>query len=880
MIPSHMSAESFFRNWSSPEFPTVESLLSAIVASSDDAIISKNLEGVVTGWNPAAERIFGWTAAEIVGESLMKIFPEDRLREEPRIIEKLKRGERVEHFETVRVRKDGGEIHVELTISPVRDKEGRIVGASKIARDITQRRLTEAALERQQAKMRAVNEVGRQLVAERDVEKLVQAVTDAGRELCGADFGAFFYTVAGEEGGHFTLFTLSGAPREAFEKLGMPRRTAIFAPTFDGQGVVRVADVLADPRYGHTPPHHGMPEGHLPVRSYLAVPVVTRSGGVLGGLFFGHPEPNVFSDEAEELLVALAAQASVAIENARLYSALERDLEVQRRLESALRESEALSSAVLGSTADCIKVIDPDGTLISMNAPGLAHFGVRDVEQLRGRLWPDLWPEPMRHVIHQALEEARQGRVARFQGACEMAGGDERWWDVIISPLHSADGAVTRLTATSRDMTDLRRAEQATQAAWIEAQRQSRMKDEFFATLSHELRTPLQSILGWAQILRSDGCTPEDLELGLETISRNADAQTRIIDDLLDLNRILSGKVRLDVQRLSLAEVLEEALETVRPAAQAKEIRLQPVIDPLARPVSGDPNRLRQVFWNLLSNALKFTPRGGRIQVLLERVNSHLEVTVADNGEGIDPAFLPHVFDRFRQADATTTRRHGGLGLGLAIVKNLVELHGGNVRAKSGGPGQGAAFTIVLPLAAVVAEPEDAPREHPADGSTLAIESPLARLTGVSVLVVDDEPDARTLIARILERAGAEVRTAGSAAEALAALECTVPDVLVSDIGMPGTDGYTLIRAVRLLSRDKGGNVPALALTAYTRSEDRIKAVSAGFQTHLAKPADALELLTLVDSLARGATSRRSGGGAVPAGGVDAASAARERSTA
>ncbi len=391
-----------------------------------------------------------------------------------------------------------------------------------------------------------------------------------------------------------------------------------------------------------------------------------------------------------------------------------------------------------------------------------------------------------------------------------------------------------------------------------EAERASRMKDEFLATLSHELRTPLNAILGWSQILKRKGTEDEDVAEGLAVIERNARAQTQIIEDLLDMSRIISGRVRLEVQRVDLAEVVEAAVETVKPAAEARGVRVQVVLDPVAGPVSGDPGRLQQVFWNLLINAVKFTPRDGRVQVMLERVNSHVEVSVIDSGEGITPEFLPQVFDRFRQADGSTTRRHGGLGLGLAIVKQLVELHGGNVRAKSAGVGQGSTFTVMLPVMAVRegAEPGEERRHPTADGAAGGVKEEAEKLeggdiAGMRVVVVDDEADARALMKRLLEENGAAVMVAGSAAEALEVLKRERPDVLVSDIGMPGEDGYSLIRRVRGLRGEEGGATPAVALTAYARAEDRMKAVGAGFQHHVAKPVEPGALIAVVGSLRR-----------------------------
>lgn len=439
------------------------------------------------------------------------------------------------------------------------------------------------------------------------------------------------------------------------------------------------------------------------------------------------------------------------------------------------------------------------------------------------------------------------------------ADGSYRWFLVRALPILGPEGAVARWYGTCTDIHDQRALlEQNAQlleserAARSEAERTSRVKDEFLSTLSHELRTPLTAILGWTQILRGDPANTADMESGLGTIERNARAQKGIIEDLLDMSSIISGKVRLDVQLLDLASVIEAAVNTVRPAATAKNIRLQPVIDPQARTVTGDPNRLQQVFWNLLSNALKFTPKGGSVEIILERVHSHLEVHVIDSGEGIAPEFLPNVFDRFRQQDSSTTRRHGGLGLGLAIVKQLVELHGGSIHVESAGVGKGTAVRVMLPLTAIqpAAEPTDPGRPAGSKSPAAPASAGRPRLFGIKVLVVDDEFDARNLVKRLLEDRQATVRMAGDAEEALELLRADPPDVLISDIGMPGEDGYSFIRRVRLLPLEEGGGTPAVALTAYARTEDRQKAILAGFQMHLAKPVESGELLELVASLA------------------------------
>jgi signal transduction histidine kinase len=401
-----------------------------------------------------------------------------------------------------------------------------------------------------------------------------------------------------------------------------------------------------------------------------------------------------------------------------------------------------------------------------------------------------------------------------------------------------------------RDITERRQAAaerelllESERAARSAAEHMSSMKDEFLATLSHELRTPLGAILGWAQILRRGAKSEQDLQRGLETIERNARAQAQLIDDLLDMSSINSGKLQLELQPLNPAAVIEAAIEAVRPLAASKGVDIDVLLEPLERPVPGDPGRLQQVVWNLLVNAIKFTARTGTVQVRLACVDGKAEISVTDNGVGIAPEFLGQMFDRFRQADGSKTRSFGGLGLGLSIVKSLTEMHGGMVRASSGGLGCGATFTVILPLLPC------------ADGSATGRQSMHAfvpvDLAGIRVLVVDDEPDARAMLRRLLEDCEATVISAGSAAEALELLQRELPDVLVSDIGMPGVDGYELLKRVRLLEAEQGGRTPAIALTAFARPQDRTQALSAGYQAHVAKPVEQSELVATVAGVAR-----------------------------
>lgn len=407
--------------------------------------------------------------------------------------------------------------------------------------------------------------------------------------------------------------------------------------------------------------------------------------------------------------------------------------------------------------------------------------------------------------------------------------------------------AVASQTAAAGDSARLYREAEAARDA---AEAANRAKDQFLSTLSHELRAPLNAIYGWATILERGDLGAEQSRRALQIILRNVNAQVRLIDDLLDLSRVGTGKLRLDVQPVDLRGVIQEGLDSIRPAAEAKGIQLQSVLASPGGPVSGDPDRLRQVVWNLLSNAVKFTPKGGRVRIQLQRINSHVEILVSDTGEGIGADLLPHIFDRFRQGDSSSTRPRGGLGLGLALVRSLVELHGGTVFAESPGEGRGATFAVQLPvMLASVVEPA-APEAPVAPGPSATALSSAPSLTGVRVLVVDDDLVAVDLSREILMRAGAQVWGCAGGGEALPMLQQWRPDVLVSDIEMPGLDGYSLIRRVRALEPDRGGKTPAVALSAYSRPEDRVRSLMAGFNLHVSKPVEPSELITIVASLA------------------------------
>ena len=536
--------------------------LAAIVQSSDDAIISKDLNGIVTSWNTAAEQMFGYSAAEMIGKSIRTIIPHDRQSEEDQVLSRIRQGLRVDHFETIRRRKDGSLLPISLTVSPVIDSRGTVIGASKIARDISERKHADEerarlfqAVQSQAAITRTLNNVGTVVTSALDRDSIVQSVTDAAREATGAEFGAFFYNVMEPSGARYVPNIVSGASSEALRDLPHPHMTAIFAATFQGQGIIRLDDVTKDPRYTHTPETEPSPRGAPAVRSYLAVPVRARSGDVLGALVFGHSAAGVFTPQHEQVAVGIASWASVALENARLY---------------------------------------------------------------------------------------------------------------------------------------------------LDAQEANRLKDEFLATLSHELRTPLNAILGYARMLHGQVfADPDKRARAVTTIERNAAALAHIVNDVLDVSRIISGKIRLQRERVNLVELVRYAVDAVMPSAIEKSLEISASYDCEDAHVEGDVARLQQVLWNVASNAVKFTDPGGRIDVELTCRDREAEITVTDTGIGMPREFLPRAFDRFSQHEAGPTRERGGLGLGLSISRDLVELHGGRIEASSPGPGCGTTFRIVLPLATV-----------------------------------------------------------------------------------------------------------------------------------------------------------------------------------
>jgi PAS domain S-box-containing protein len=653
-----------------------DALLAAIVASSDDAIVTKGLDGVITTWNAGAERLFGYAAAEAVGRHITLIIPKDHLAEETFVMQSVIAGTGMSHFETVRVRKDGGLIDISLAVSPVRDSTGTIIGASKIARDITAQKRLAAHLDEEIRIVETLNRIGVMVTGTLDRDRVVSAVLDASVDVTLATAGVFMCPEPG--GGERICSSTRGSTGDAF----LPRRPSPAATDesrLDISKVIRVPDIAADRQSWGTFIFGPSMETGLPVRSYLSIPVVARSGALLGRVCMGHSDPNVFTERHERLAIGIAGWGALALENAQLYQ---------------------------------------------------------------------------------------------------------------------------------------------------EAQRANQLKDDFLATLSHELRTPLNAIMGWAQILGSTVVDERARVRATETIQRNARVQARLVDDLLDVSRIVSGKLVLRREEVELTSVIAAAIEDIRPSAAEREIELRSFIHD-GGVVIGDPARLQQIVWNLLSNAVKFTPRGGVVTVTLTRAERTAQLTVADTGQGIDPEFLAHVFDRFRQADPSSTRRHGGLGLGLGIVQHLTQAHGGVVHAISEGIGHGATFVVQLPVRDSDYVPAGPGRRESSSDAT-------SRLAGVRVLAVDDERDAADVLAMALRSAGAEVVTANSARDALVEVGLDGFDVVLADIGMPDMDGYALMRALRADPARKA--FLAIAVTAYASPAERASAIEAGFDLHLSKP--------------------------------------------
>lgn len=527
------------------------------------------------------------------------------------------------------------------------------------------------------------------------------------------------------------------------------------------------------------------------------------------------------------------------------------DITDRKKIENELRISDEFNRSIYENSPDCVTVLEPNGTLLSMNTNGMYLMEIEDFKPFIGRVWTDFWDGKEPQKALQAVEMARNGKANQFEDYGKTAGGTLKYWEITVNPIFDDKGKPIRLISTLRDVTERKEAEterdklfQSEQTARHDAEIANRMRDEFLATVSHELRAPLNSILGWGKMLQQGKLNQEMSSKAIDSIVRNANSQNRLIEDLLDVSRIISGKVRLEIVKVKLNKLVETALESVSPAADAKNIRLNFIEDAKVSNISGDPNRLQQVIWNLLTNAIKFTPHGGEVTVEIKRLKSEVEILVSDTGIGIKEEFLPHIFKRFSQADSSSVRKFGGLGLGLAIVRHIVEMHGGNVKVISEGENTGAVFIVSLPL---IVDKQDYQINN--DTQELKKEFLTAQknisLEGLLILIVDDEIESRQMLLQALMLYGATVITASNVKDALDQINAKNPDIIVSDIGMPEDDGYSLIKKVRALPNEKG-QIPAIAVTAFSRAQDRARALNSGFQNHISKPVEIERLATII----------------------------------
>ncbi|MGE0157789.1 MAG: PAS domain S-box protein [Gemmatimonadales bacterium] len=777
-----------------------QAYLAAIVDSSEDAILSKDLDGIIQSCNKTAERIFGYAAHELVGRSVRMLIPPDRQHEEDEILGRIRQGQRIAHFETVRLKKNGDAIDISLSVSPIFDPAGKIIGVSKIARDITEQKRLARELAAQQEWFRVtLASIGDAVIAS-DVEGNVAFQNARAESLTG-----------------WTTEESAGRPLTDIFRIVDERSGAAVANP--AERVLRSGRVVA-------------------LGNHVAL--IARDGSL-----------RPIADSAAPIRDARGRTIGVVL--------IFRDVSEERRAEEALNEQREWYETTLESIGDAVIATDAKGRVVFMNriAETLTGWSARAA---RGRDCSDVF-----RIINEGTRGRVDSPVAKVlaEGVIESldshtlliaADGTEVPIDDSGAPIRRRDGQIVGTVLVFRDISERRRSENerrlavaererilaSERAARTEAERATRVKDEFVAMVSHELRTPLNAILGWSHLMAQSEHNPDVIRRGVDVIARNTRVQAQLISDLLDVSGIMSGKLRLAVEQVDPAVIVSEAVETVQPSAHEKGVAIRTDLEQNVGSIAADPSRLQQVIWNLLWNAIKFTPAGGSVAVSLRRSGPNVEITVSDTGLGIPADFLPHLFERFQQASPSITRRFGGLGLGLSIVKYLVDMHGGRVSAESEGEGKGSRFTVSIPAAGPTVRSTAGAagsRSSPDDATTLA---------DLAVVIVEDDRDTLDFLARYLTSCGARVTTATSAAEALAILPGVTADVLVSDIGLPEMDGYELIRKVRGSEPGRGAGIPAIALTAYARPDDRSRAFRAGFQAHLAKPIEPTDLVAAI----------------------------------
>ncbi len=780
--------------------------LAAIVTSSTDAIITKDLNGIIQSSNASCERIFGYSEAELVGRSILVLIPPERHTEEDMILGKMRKGERIEHFETVRVAQDGRKLDISLSVSPIKDDTGTIVGVAKVARDITEQKRLANELAAQQQWFRVT----------------LGSIGDA--------------VIASDANGRVTFLN---PPAEALT--GWTARDAA------GRDLAEVFQIINE----KTRKTVGNPAG-----------LVMRTGAVVG---LANHTVLIHRDGSERPIADSAAPIRDDTGSVIGAVLVFRDVTEQRRAEDDIAEQREWFETTLESIGDAVIATDVQGRIAFMN-PVAEHLTGWRLGDAREHACDEVF-----RIVNENTRAIVDSPVARVLAEGVVVGlanhtvliaadGSERPIDDSGAPIRNRSGRIVGVVLVFRDVTERRRADlekrvvaaererllEAERAARSDAERANRVKDEFVAMVSHELRTPLNAILGWTQLMAQTSRDEDLVRRGIDVIGRNTRIQAQLISDLLDMSRIVSGKLRITIEKVNVRSLVQAAIDTVLQAAEAKQITIHQELDPTAD-VAGDPARLQQVAWNLLLNAVKFTPDGGSIFVRVRQAGSDVEITVRDTGVGIREDFLPHIFERFEQGDPSITRRFGGLGLGLSIAKHLVDLHGGTIGAASPGEGKGASFTVVLPAGTFAA---NSARAINAGGATDSATHESDALNGMRILIVEDEKDTLDFISRFLVSYGAEVVAAASAKEAIALVSTAGANVLISDIGLPDVDGYELLQRIRRLDASAGG-IPAIALTAYARAEDRMLAFRAGYQAHLAKPVEPSQLVATIVDLAR-----------------------------
>ena len=886
--------------------------LKCLLEANVDGIIAFDRDCRYTTWNRAMERISGIKREDVLGKRALEIFPcLQETGDERYYFEALSGRSVVAETRPYTIGKTGKRGYYDGYYSPRHDERGEVIGGVAIIRDVTDRQLTEAtALEDHKRLAFHVENTPLAVIEWNHEFKVLRWSPAAQRlfgwkseEVLGKHFGEWEFVVPEDLD---VVNQVGQRQNEGYERHGISRNrnytklgnilhcewynSALYSDTgklvsvlslvLDVTVAKRIEEALRKSEAQYRLLFESNPQPmwvyDLETLRFLAVnDAAIRHYGYSRIQFLEMTLKDIRPAEDVDLLSAYLASDSperhhagewrhrkkdgslinVEITSNRLTFAgrpaefvLIHDVTERRKAEIALRSSEDRYRDLVDNSHELICTHDLEGKVLSVNPWAARVLGYPREKLIGMNIRDGLVPE-YRAQFDQYLNTMKTNGSARGVMKVRTASGETRLWEY-YNTLRT-DGVETPIVrGMAHDVTERREALKREKEARLEAEAANRVKDEFLSTLSHELRTPLTAIVGWSDLLLHDEVAPHKQREAIATIVRNANSQGQLINDLLEVSRIITGKLRLEFASCELEPVIQTAVEAVRPTAEAKGVKLQLLLEPDTGPVSGDRERLQQIVWNLLSNGVKFTRQGGLVQVKLQRANGQVEVVVSDSGVGIDREFLPHVFERFRQADGSTTRTYGGLGLGLAIVRHLVELHGGSVAADSAGSNKGATFTVRFP-AMVEFVGQQFELTELVENQTVSAESRVREqsLSGLRVLMVDDEFDARALVTVMLEASGAQVLAVASAAEALDSIESWKPDLLIADIGMPVEDGYSLIRKVRALPNERGGQTPAVALTAYARSDDRQRALAEGYQVHVAKPVDRVELATVISTL-------------------------------